>query len=252
MDDYSQFLPTFLFVLLRASIVLNMLPYFSNRSIPLQFKIGMSVAIALIMTPVVKIEVATGSIPAVIVREIMFSMLFALSVRFIFYAIETAGSIMSSAMGLSMSSIINPEMGQATEVAQMYSIIVTLLFFSMDAHHEVITIFVKSYEWAPVGTFGLNAAGVVAGGMSLVVKILILALKFSAPVVISMLITNVLLGFLSKAAPQMNVFFVGYPLYIFLGFTTMILGLPIFSIVMGGHFKAIPDEVGRVMLMMKQ
>jgi flagellar biosynthetic protein FliR len=69
-------------------------------------------------------------------------------------------------------------------------------------------------------------------------KIFIIALKLSAPVVIIMLLTNILLGFISKAVPQMNVFFVGYPLYLFLGFTMMLISLPVFTFVMGGYSRA--------------
>jgi flagellar biosynthetic protein FliR len=157
---------------------------------------------------------------------------------------------MSNTTGLSMATIINPEIGQSTEVSQLFSIIAALLFFAVDAHHDLIMIFVKSFEWVPAGT--INVQGMTAAAVSFASRIFVIALKVSSPVIIIMLITNVLLGFVSKAAPQMNVFFVGYPLYLFLGFLTMLVSLPVFTYVFGGWFKGIPEEIGRMMVMMRQ
>jgi flagellar biosynthetic protein FliR len=249
MESFSHYIPNFFFILLRAGIVLNMLPFLGSTSMPHQFRIGLAVAVALVLTPVVDFQVAKSAIPLVVVREVMFAMIFGLAARFIFFAVDMAGKIMSSATGLSMAAIINPEIGQSTEISQLYSIIATLLFFAVDAHHDLIAVFVKSYELVPAGT--VNLQGIMTAGVSFAARIFVIALKISAPVVIIMLITNILLGFVSKAAPQMNVFFVGYPLYLFLGFVTMFLSLPVFAFVMGGYFKGIPDEIGRVLLLMK-
>jgi flagellar biosynthetic protein FliR len=250
MESYAHYIPNFLFLLLRAGIVLNMLPFLGSTSMPHQFRIGLAVAVALILTPVVDFQVPPkSSIPLVVVREVMFAMILGFAARFVFYAVDMAGQVMSNSTGLSMAAIINPEMGQSTEVSQLYNIITTLLFFAMDAHHDLIAVFVRSYELAPAGT--INVHGIMAAGVFFAGRIFIIALKISAPVVIIMLITNIILGFVSKAAPQMNVFFVGYPLYLFLGFLTMFLSLPVFAYVMGGYFKGIPDEIGRVLLLMK-
>jgi flagellar biosynthetic protein FliR len=249
MESYVHYIPNFLFILLRAGIVLNMLPFIGSTSLPRQFRIGLAVAVALILTPVVDIQVARSAIPLVVVREVMFAMIFGLAARFVFFAVDMAGQVMSNATGLSMAAIVNPEIGQSTEISQLYSIIATLLFFAIDAHHDLIAIFVRSYELTPLGTITLQ--GIMTAAVSFATGIFVIALKISAPVVIIMLMTNILLGFVSKAAPQMNVFFVGYPLYLFLGFLTMFLSLPIFVYVMGGYFKGIPDEVGRVLLLMK-
>jgi flagellar biosynthetic protein FliR len=249
MESYSHYIPNFLFILLRAGIVLNMLPFIGSKSLPAQFRIGLAVAIALVLTPVVDFQVAKSAIPLVVVREVMFSMIFGFAARFVFFAVDMAGQVMSNATGLSMAAIINPEIGQSTEISQMYSIIATLLFFAIDAHHDLIAIFVRSYDLAPLGT--INVQGIMTAGVSFAARIFVIALKISAPVIIIMLITNIILGFVSKAAPQMNVFFVGYPLYLFLGFLTMFLSLPVFVYVMGGYFKGIPDEIGRVLLLMK-
>lgn len=249
IDAIIKLMPNFLFILLRAGIVLVMLPFFSGRSFPAQFRIGLAVAIALVLAPVVDFQVAKTAIPVVVIREIMFGMIFGLAARFIFFAVDMAGHVMSAATGLSMATSFNPDMGPSTDISQLYSIIATLLFFAMDGHHDLISVFIKSYEWLPAGT--VNVAGLLAAGISFATKIFVIALKISAPVAIIMLITNILLGFVYKAVPQMNVFFVAQPVYIFLGFLTMMLTLPVFAYVMGGYVSGIKDELGRVIMMMK-
>lgn len=251
MDVFTKLIPNFLFILLRAGIVLSMLPFVSSRNFPPQFRIGLAIGISLVLTPVIQVQIPQANISLVIVREIMFGMIFGLAARFVFFAVDMAGQVMSNATGLAMATIINPELGsQSTEVSQLFSIFATLLFFAMDAHHDLITIFVKSYEWLPLGT--VNVQGIMTASVGLAAKTFVIAIKLSAPVVIIMLITNILLGFISKAVPQMNVFFVGYPLYLFLGFTMMLISLPVFTYVLGGYYKSIPDEMGRVILLMKQ
>ena len=250
MEPFTKYIPTFLFILLRAGIVMSMLPFLSSKSFPAPFRIGLAVAVAFILTPIIDVPVPKTNIPIVIIREVMFAMIFGFAARFVFYAVDMAGQVMSNATGLSMATIINPEIGTSTDLSQLFSIIATLLFFAVDAHHDLIMIFVKSFEWVPAGT--VNITGMMTAAVSLTTRIFVIALKISAPVLIIMLITNILLGFVAKVAPQMNVFFVGYPLYLFLGFMTMIISLPVFAYVMGGYFKGIPEEIGRVMLLMKR
>jgi flagellar biosynthetic protein FliR len=250
MLDLTPYLSTFLFVLLRAGIAVSLLPFLGSTNFPAQFRIGLAVAIALVLTPVVTFSVGRAEIPGVVLREILFGFAFGFTIRFIFFAVDAAGQMMSSATGLSMASMFIPEFGQSTELSQLFSIVATLLFFAIDAHHDMIALFVKSYEWVPPGAAAIS--GMLGVFVSLSGKMFVIALKLAAPVMIMMLITNVILGFISKAAPQMNVFFVGQPLYLVLGFMTMLAGLPVFVYVMTGYFKGMSQDIGRLMLLMKQ
>jgi flagellar biosynthesis protein FliR len=241
--DILKYIPNFLFILIRAGIMVSMFPFFSSSNFPSKIKIGLAVAIALILAPVVEFNVARSEIPLIILREIIFGIALGLSARIVFFAVDMAGQLMSTATGLSMASILNPEIGQSTEISMIYGIIAMFVFLSMDAHHELITIFVKSYEWLPAGS--QNVESLVGPVVSLGSKMFIIALKVSAPIVILMLIANILLGFIYKAAPQINIFFVAYPIYVILGFTMMILSVPIFIFTVGDYFSVIKDDMLR-------
>jgi flagellar biosynthetic protein FliR len=245
----TRYLPNFLLILLRVSIFVSVLPMFGSKNFPTQFKIGFVLSVALVLTPVVDFETSRAALPGLVLREIVLGMALGFVARSVFFMVEMAGQVMSTVMGLSLASVFNPEMGQSTEVARLYGIIAVLVFFSMDAHHDLISVLARSYEWLPAGHLSLKTMAKEL--LSLGSSIFTMAVKMSAPVVVVMLITNLMLGFLYKAAPQMNVFFVGYPVFLFVGFITMLIGLPVFAQVTGAHLGALRDQMVRVLFLVR-
>jgi flagellar biosynthetic protein FliR len=244
LDIFSKYIPIFLLILLRAGVFVSMLPFLSSKNFPPQFKIGFAVSIALILTPVLDIEISKVSIPLLVIREIMFGLVLGGIVRIVLFAVDMAGQIMSNAMGLSIATVMNPEIGQSTELARLLGIMAMMLLLSVDAHHDLIYIFVKSYEWIPVGSIDIK--NLMLEFISMSSRIFIIALKISAPVTVGMLIANLLLGFIYKAAPQINIFFISFPVYIVLGFLIMLLSIPIFAHVFIGQFGDIKNEMYRI------
>jgi flagellar biosynthetic protein FliR len=245
MELFNQYIPTFLFILLRAGIVVSLFPLIGSKTAPTQFRIGLAVAAALVLTPVVPpVAYSREMIAPLVIREVLFGIAIGGTARFVFLAIDMAGQLMSNAMGLSIATVFNPEVGPSTEVAQLFGMIAMLVFLSTDAHHDLIALFVRSYELAPAGQIdaGVLVRSVITAGAGLFV----IAVKISAPVVVVMLMTNLLLGFVAKAAPQMNVFFVGYPVYLFVGFLVMLLGVPVFVHEAGQSFARARDEILRM------
>ncbi len=160
-----------------------------------------------------------------------------------------AGQLISSSMGLSVASIFNPEMGQSTELSRLFSIIAILIFFSIDGHHDLIYLLIKSYEVLPLGSADFGRIFQIS--KELIEKMFFIAIKLSAPTVLLMLITNIYMAFISKAAPQMNVFFVGYPVYIFIGFLTILIGLPLFILVIQEGFSGLKYDLEKILLILK-
>jgi flagellar biosynthetic protein FliR len=244
MDDLSKYIPNFLFILLRAGIMIMLLPFFSTNNFPAQIKVGLAVAIALILAPVVDLKIAQQSLPLLVVHEIILGIAFGFAARFVFYAIEMAGQMISSAMGLSIANVFNPDIGQSTELAQFFGFVSVLLLLSMNAHHDLIYIFVKSYEWLPLGKISLS--GIVPAVVSLGSMMFVIALKISAPVIMTMVISHIILGFIYKAAPQINIFFVAYPIYIAVGLLMLLVGTPVFINVLGNYLGGIRTEMTKI------
>ncbi len=249
ITTFSQYITNFLFILLRSGIFVSLLPVIGGKQLPAQFRIGLAVLIALLLTPVVKFEISENNIPLLILKEIFIGIALGLTVRFVFLAVNMAGLFISYVMGMSIARVFDPEMGQSTHIAEAYGIMTMLFFLVMDAHHDLIYVFVKSFELLPGGQ--LNIMPIIPEVLSIGSKLFVLALKISSPVIVGLLISNLLTGLLSKAAPQMNIFFIALPLNIFLGFVLMVLSIPVFEYVMDINFSNMRDEIARLVMMAK-
>ncbi|MBF0343017.1 MAG: flagellar biosynthetic protein FliR [Nitrospirae bacterium] len=241
----SKQIVSFLLVLLRTSIFMSIIPLFSSKNSPAQFKLAIAVALAFVLTPIVQFEITPESFFTLIVREIILSMLLGSAVRFIFVAVNMAGQMMSNGMALSIATSFDPEFGQSAEISRLLGILVTLLFFAVNAHHDLIYIFAKSFEILPPGQLNINnlMINAIFGGF----KVFVLAIKIGAPVMIVMVVLNFLLGFLYKASPQINIFFVSFPLFIMVGLMVMMLSIPTFYNVMINAIEDMKYEMHNVL-----
>lgn len=250
MNIFASYLPVFLLVLLRTGTAIAFLPFFSSTLFPLRIRIVFAVVLALVLTPVVNFPMPSRpEIAGVIIREAIFGMAIGFCFRLVFFAVEMAAQIMSVSMGLSMATILNPELGQATELTTLYSMLAMLFFLSVNGHYELIYAFVRSFEWAPPGNVSISRLAPAVLGMA--GKMFVISLKLAAPIIIAGLAVNLLLGFMQKAAPQMNIFFVAYPLYMIVGFVLLILGLPVFMNVIGSYFDGARSDVFRIISLAK-
>jgi len=234
----------FLMIFLRMSVFLSFTPVIGGASLPGRFRIGLAVALALLLTPVVELKAGSDGVAVMILREIVFGVVLGLAVRFVFVGIEMGGQAISYSMGMSLATIYDPEFGQLTDISQFLSIVATLIFLATDCHHELIALFARSFEWAP---FGASDPAVMAReGIALVGKIFIVGAKVGAPIIVGTITLNILLGFIVKATPQINIFFIGFPLYISLGFFILLLALPAYVVLIGGSFSEMRLEVERI------
>ena len=249
MQTFSKYIPAFLFILLRMTIFINLFPIIGARQLPVQFRIGLAVFIALLLTPVVKFEIAENNIPMMVVREIFIGLALGLTVRFVFLGVNMAGTFISYIMGMSIATAFNPEIGQSTQISEAYGIMAMLFFLVMDIHHDLIFVIVKSFELLPAGQ--LNIKPLILQVLSLCNTLFVLGLKIAAPVMVGILVTYLLSGFLYKVAPQMNIFFVIMPLNIFLGFLLIILSIPVFEYVLNLEFSDMRKEMMRLIMMAK-
>ena len=246
-DTFIHYIPNFLLILLRASIVIAFLPLFNNKSLPVQFKIGLVLTITLVLTPLVEFKIQENNIPIIVIKEIIFGLAIGIGVRSIFLAIELAGDAISNAMGMSIATIFNPDIGQSATIARLYNIFIVLLFFAMDIHHDIIYVFVKSYDLLPVGE--AHIPNLTNDIIELSSKVFEIGIKIGAPVVVGMVITNLLLGFIYKASPQINIFFVSLPINLFIGFTIMLITTPILFFFFGEHMSRIKETMLRIIIL---
>ena len=208
-------------------------PFFGNRSVPRRVKVGLSVMLTVILTPVLgeMPHVSPGSAAGILimVQQIMIGVSMGLAMRIVFASFEMAGHLAGLQMGLGFATFFDPQRGtQVQAVSTFTGLLALLLFLSMNGHLVVIRALAESFYVLPVSSRILSVTGwktlVEWGG-----EIFKAGLLISLPIVAVLLVANLAMGIMSRAAPQVNLFAVGFPITLGIGFFMLYLSLPYFT-----------------------
>jgi flagellar biosynthetic protein FliR len=235
-----------LLIFTRILAVLATAPLFSNKVIPKLVKTGFGAILALVVLPVansltqVGLTVAppnTLSLALLIAQEILIGVLFGFISNLVFVSIGVAASMIGVQSGFQSGQLFNPFFNASSSALdQYYSLIAIALFLSIDGHHWLIWALVRTFEIAPVGTFVLSAS-TFERFMVLINETFKVGVSLALPVVGTLLLTDIGLGLIARAVPQIQVFFVGLPLKVGLGFITLALSMSITLPVIESVFK---------------
>lgn len=203
-------------------------------------KIGLSAIIALLVAPTipaVTIPDYPGAYTLLVVEEVVVGLAMGLIVSIVVNAIYLAGQMIDVPIGFGMVNVIDPQTGmQIPIVAQFKYVLAILILFTINAHHFLIAGMAQSFSVLPVGFAALDAPAVTAVGIETFGTMFLLALRIGLPIVAALFVTDVALGIVARAVPQINVFFVGIPLKIGLGFLLLVFVLPTFVGLITGIF----------------
>ena len=228
-----QLLNSFLFLwmmaFVRAGGLLAMVPVFSGRNLPVPLRIAIAAFLGS-----VGLQAATGiAIPPTDVtglilaaaHELIIGLLMGLGVRLMFFALEMAGQIISTEMGLVVSAQIDPvSQNNSTPVGVALTLFGTLLFLLSGAHHAVFAAFARSFALMPPGVIGFQrSAGEVF--VQSTGSIFLLAVQMAAPLMAINFVVTLTFAILSKAAPGVNAFAESFPVRIATGLTLLALAL---------------------------
>jgi flagellar biosynthetic protein FliR len=224
----------FMLVVARLSGLFLVTPVFSSPMIPVRIKTMALATLAAMLTPIVAphgSDVPAGALELFVSigTEVLIGLALGYSVSLVFAAIQVAASMIDTSIGFSMATIVDPTTRtQGAVLGSFYSMIATLCFLSIGAHQWLLMGFKHSYDTVPIGAVPdihkmLNHIFATFG------DIFGMAFQIAAPVLITLLLCDVVLGIVSRVTPQMNVFFVGVPLKIGVGLAALIIALPSFT-----------------------
>jgi flagellar biosynthetic protein FliR len=214
----------------RILAMISVAPLFGHANIPATVKIGLgmllSVAIAPALPPMPEVAPFSGDGLFILIQQMLIGLAIGFSMKLAFTAVELAGELAALTMGLSFASFYDPNsQSEASSVSQLFGWLALMVFVSSNLHLALLASLTDSFTSLPVsalpvgtGPFKLVAA---YGG-----KIFALGLQFALPIVAALLVTNLALGLLTKAAPQLNLFGIGFPITIGVGFLMISLILP--------------------------
>src|SRR6056300_1687658 len=214
---YSQILLLFV-CSLRVGAFLVASPFFGSRMIPLQIRIVFSVVLALAVLMVADLPDTSmffsGKLIIIIVMEIFIGISAGMVLTICFGAVQLAGEKIAATSGLSFASQLDPANGsQSPVISQIFSLFLLVLFFSANGHLVIFELLYKSYETLPLGSLNdLNsmfALGIEASSMIYEQAVIIVL-----PIVSLLFLMNLGIGFITKSAPQLNLFSFGFPLTI--------------------------------------
>jgi flagellar biosynthetic protein FliR len=215
-------------ILLRMSIILFMLPVFSYAGVPSVVKALIVLALSIMLFPVVSKDISPvpldlPGLTSIIIGELIYGILFSLSMTIIIAAFHLAGELIGFEMGFGFAQVADPQTGARFTVLSVWTqLLATLIFFSINGHHMVLKILVESFKTVPIGSFALTS-GLYGKVLLLSTMLFTLAIKLAAPVLTVLVLTQMGLGLMSKFAPQINILATSFPLTISLG--VLFLGL---------------------------
>ena len=225
----STWVASFMLPLFRITAVLMTMPIFGTTLVPRRVRLYFAVAITVVVTPglppMPPVNALDLSALLMIAEQVIIGALLGFSLQLFFQAFVVAGQIISIQMGMGFASMVDPTNGvSAAVIGQFLTMLVTLLFLGMNGHLVVFEVLTESFTTLPVGSGMLvNHFWELAGKMGWVLGA---AMLLVLPAITALLVVNVAFGIMTRAAPQLNIFSIGFPL-------TLVLGMVIFWVTLG-------------------
>ncbi len=204
-------------------------PIFSAAVIPGRIRVASAVVLALALAPLLKDPPAFSPFSlqgvAILVEQVLIGVVIGFTLKLVFNAMEFGGQIIAMSMGLSYADIVDPQQGITVPVlSQVYAAMVALIFLALDGHLAMIQLLADSFTSLPPHAFSVDREIlwlVASAGAQLFTG----ALHVALPAVSAVLIVNLGFGVMSRAAPALNLFAVGFPITMTLGMVAVWLSL---------------------------
>lgn len=231
----------FLLVFVRVIGILAVAPVFGHRAVLSQTKIGLALAIAIVLYAAIPIplEATTDLLPYFIkvVKELIMGMILGFASLLIFIAVQMAGQLIGIDIGFGVVNIIDPlSAEQISIIGTLKNLIALVTFLLIDGHHVMLEAMTASFEMVPLG--GMHLTSMLGQGLiTITSEIFVMGIKLAAPVTAGLFMTSLALGIIARTVPQMNVFIVGFPLKIGIGVAIIALSLPVFQMVLVQFFN---------------
>jgi len=231
-SQITSWIGEFIWPMTRIGVALMVAPIFGGRLVPKRIRLLAALAITVVLLPVIPAGPAVDPLSAsallITLQQVLIGVAMGLMLQMLFSAVVMGGHTIALSMGLGFSSMVDPQNGvQVPVVSQYYVTIATLLFLVMNGHLALIAVLADSFQTMPVSTEGLlkqDFLSIFAWGGRLLAGGVMIAI----PAVTALLLTNIAFGVVTRAAPQLNVFGIGFPITLTLGFVVMMVSLPNF------------------------
>ena len=227
-----------LLIFVRVSAFFVTIPLFSYKTIPSQLKIVLAFVLSWMMYYTFSIEAFTinGDYLLLVLKEAIVGLVLGLVVYIVFSAVQIAGGFIDFQMGFAMANIVDPQTGaQSPLMGQFFNFLLLLVFLAINGHHLVLDGIFYSYQFMPIDQFfpKFGDAESIEYIMKLFVAVFAIAFQMSAPIIATLFLVTLALGITGKTVPQLNIFVVGFPIKIAVGFILLVTMMGVMVEVMG-------------------
>ena len=226
IDIVEQFY-ALLWPMLRMSALMLFAPVFSLPALTTRLRVLLALALSVMVYPMFdwpRIDPLSARGLLEIANQITIGLMMGLILQVAIAAVVVAGQAISNSMGLSMAMMIDPNLGNVPTVAQFLIVLATLVFVGLGGHGLLLAMLVESFSSLPVGTFVIVEQSwrqVLAWSSMMFLGAVLIAL----PVMVTLLFINIGIGVITRAAPSLNIFAVGLPATIVMGFVVLIMSM---------------------------
>jgi flagellar biosynthetic protein FliR len=228
--ELDAWLAGFFYPFVRIAALASSAPLFSHRSIPRPTRITLCVMIAIVVaptlppTPFVSPFSAQGVV--LIIQQLLIGVAIGFTMQIVFAAVELAGELIGLQMGLSFATFVNADTDPTPIVGSFLTVTMMLVFLAINGHLMLIAGVANSFASFPVdggpGLVFFDVRALVMAGREL----FSLGVTMALPVIAAMLLANLALGVLTRTAPQLNLFAVGFPVTLATGLAMLALAMP--------------------------
>lgn len=221
-------LERFAMLLVRPGMVVMLAPGLGGAQIPVQVKVGLAVLLGIGLLPSVDVPRGLGELglAVVIAREAVIGLSLAFAVRALIAGAEFAGHLSGQQIGFSYGATIDPQSGVRNNMlSTLYGLLATLGFLAINGHHMVLRALAQSYAALPIGTGSLQPS-VVASVRDILGLVFVVAFRLAAPVIVVLLVLELVVGLISRAAPSLGFMVIGYPLRLVAGLALLAALVP--------------------------
>jgi flagellar biosynthetic protein FliR len=227
--EITAWVGSFLWPLFRIAGVIMAAPIFGARTVPVRIRVAFSVMLALMVAPalppVPEIDIFNPLSILIIVQQVLIGVMIGFTLQLVMSAVITGGQAVALQMGLGFSLMVDPQHGaQVPVLSQFYILLIILVYLALNGHLVLIEVMVDSFTILPIGQSLMPESlwQLVNWGSHIFAGAVAIAL----PAIASLLIINIAFGVMTRAAPQLNIFAIGFPITMTLGFGIVLFTLP--------------------------
>ena len=205
---------------IRCLAVFSLVPVFNGVAVPMRVRGAVAVIIAVVLTPAVQTSLAEAGLAVILqaaIGELLLGLCMGLIVRLSFYSAEFAGGALGLQMGLAFSQVVDPLSQEQSPISsRLLGVFAAMLLVAVDGHRMVLAALATSASTIPPGAV-LGHFDSPSNLLSLLSLATVTGLRIAAPVMVALFVSNVALGLLARAAPQLQLFVLSFGLSIMLG-----------------------------------